>query len=246
MTKRKRRNLILLNLLLAVTLLLCMGTSATLAWLSDETNTLENTFTYGDIHLALEETKTDEKGVPELDADNNPVKTTAGNTYSMLPEESYLKDPVVTVKAGSEACWLFVKLTESGGFTDGSGTVYGFDDFLTYQVEDGWTKLQGGDSETVYFRLVEADAAKAGTAYAILKNHQISVIKDVTKDMLNGLDNNGKDKANATYPKLELKAYAIQHSGFEAEGTPPTTEQTKAAAETAWSKIKDSYGSTTP
>ena len=81
-----------LALVLALTLLVAGVVGGTLAWLTDQTAEVKNTFTVGDINIGLTETTTD---------------------YKMVPGNTIAKDPTVTVKANSEACWLFVKVTES-------------------------------------------------------------------------------------------------------------------------------------
>lgn len=240
-------------------LLVIVGTvGGTFAWLTADTDPVVNTFTYGDIDLELDETKTDEKGDPvDADNDGDPDKTTVGNDYEMIPGEEYLKDPAVTVLAGNEACWLFVKLEEEGGVTitngDGSTVTYDFDDYLTYEVATGWTQLidsSGAAVKGVYFRRVDENTGNSDLSYEILKDNKISVPGAVTKDMLNALDNNGADTATATYPSLFITAHAVQYSGFEAEisegADEPTAEQRNAAALRAWEVMETQNSSVTP
>ena len=99
--------------ILAVVLLLCCGIGGTLAWLSVKTASVQNTFTVGDIDITLAET--------------------TGTSYKMVPGNTLTKDPKVTVKSGSEACWLFVKVEKSENF----------DTFMTFAIADGWTELSG-------------------------------------------------------------------------------------------------------
>lgn len=241
-----------LSILVAIAFLTCAIFGSTLAWLMDETDTLVNTFSYGDINLTLEETLTDEKGNPvdkkgdPIEAGEEVVKTQDGNIYEMMPGEQYMKDPTVTVQDGSESCWLFIKLTEEGGATisnaDGSVDIYDFDDFLEYKVNKEWAPLEVGEHESIYFRIVKGDddGQVKNAVYQILKDNAVKVKASVTKEMLNALDNNGKDKEHATYPKLSVTAYAIQYSGFEVEvgdGATPTTAQLFAAARAAWAEI---------
>lgn len=246
----KKRRSHPLALILALVLLVGSVVGGTLAWLITDTEPVVNTFTYGDIDLKLEETQADEKGNPvDADEDGNPDKTTTGNEYEMTPGEEYLKDPSVTVLAGNEACWLFVKLEEKGGVTiqnaDGSSTTYDFNDYLTYAVADSWTQLLDENNapvEGIYFRQVEEDTDDTEATYEVLKDNKISVKDAVTKDMLNALDNNGQDVASATYPSLSITAYTVQYSGFEAEvsegSTESTAEQLNAAALKAWQAVE--------
>ena len=98
------------------TIVLIMGSiSATVAYLTMKTQSVENTFTAGNIFIEL-------KQETELD------------TSKMVPGMEYTVDPEVTVKENSEACWLFIKIEKT---TD-------FDRFLTYTVAEGWVELESG------------------------------------------------------------------------------------------------------
>lgn len=154
-----------LALVLALTLLVAGVVGGTLAWLTDRTAEVKNTFTVGDINIGLTETTTD---------------------YKMVPGNKLDKDPTVTVKAESEACWLFVKVTESTNLKD----------FITYAIAEGWTELQDG----VYYR--EVPASNVDQTFSVLKGDAVTVNSDVTKAMLTA-----KDFAN---PTLTFKAYAVQ------------------------------------
>lgn len=159
-----------LALVLALTLLVAGVVGGTLAWLTDRTAEVKNTFTVGDINIGLTETTTD---------------------YKMVPGNTIAKDPTVTVKANSEACWLFVKVTESENL----------DTFITYAIAEGWTELQDG----VYYR--EVPASNADQTFSVLAGNTVTVNDTVTKEMLTA-----KDFAN---PTLTFQAYAIQKAHFD-------------------------------
>ena len=160
-----------LALVLALTLLVAGIVGGTLAWLTDQTAEVKNTFTVGDINIGLTETTTD---------------------YKMVPGNTIAKDPTVTVKANSEACWLFVQVTES---TD-------LKDFITYAIAEGWTALPGVDG--VYYREVPASAADQ--TFSVLADDAVTVKSDVTRTML--------ETAKTDAPTLTFKAYAIQRDHF--------------------------------
>ena len=109
----KARNRIkpLLTLCCAL-LLVAAGVFGTLAYLTG-TDTVNNTFTVGNVKITLDEAKVTTDGTPVEGADR--VKA---NEYHLLPGHTYTKDPTVTVKANSEACWLFVQVTESTDLKD--------------------------------------------------------------------------------------------------------------------------------
>ena len=166
----------------AIALVLCCAVGGTLAWLSDKTAPVTNTFTVGDINITLTE------------SDNLDLK--------MVPGKTITKDPQVTVKAGSEACWLFVKVDKSANF----------DTFMTYAIADGWTALPGVAG--VYYR--EVPAAAADTAFDVLKNSQVLVKEDVTKQQLQAV--------TGSLPTMTFTAYAVQKDNI-----PDAT--------TAWAKV---------
>ena len=272
----KKRWFRALTLVLAAVLIVGGVVSGTVAWLIAETEPVVNTFSYGDIDLKLDETKTDkdgnpidENGNPIVDQDgdgfpeNTPTKTTEGNEYAMIPGEEYLKDPTVTVLAGNEACWLFVKLDEIDGSitnADGSVTSTGaFGDYLTYTIGSGWTQLYEDGFfnqdehkvEGVYYRFVGEDTDNVEVAYPVLMDNKICVKGEVTKEMLNALDNNGQeDKTKVTYPRLSITAYAVQYRGFEAEVSEgagsATDEQVNTAVLKAWNAVEAQNATTNP
>ena len=120
------------------------------------------------------------------------LKETTGTEYKMIPGYTISKDPKATVLSGSEECYLFVKLDKSANF----------DTYLEYVIADGWTKLEGV-TDTVYYRKVQT--ADIGTAYSVLKGDQVTVKGEVTKEMMNAIDND-----TAAKPTLTITAYASQ------------------------------------
>lgn len=158
--------------LLALVLIIGVAAGSTIAWLVTSTDPVVNTFTYGDINITLAET--------------------TGTNYKIVPGVDITKDPTVTVKAGSEACYLFVKVVEAGDFVE---------DKVTYEIADGWTALTGEDG--VYYR--EVSAATADKAFSVLKDNKITVDSELTKEDVNAITTN---------PTLTFTAYAVQKDGI--------------------------------
>lgn len=155
--------------LLALVLVIGCVAGGTVAWLVATTDTVTNTFTYGNINIDLTET--------------------TGTNYKVIPGTTIKKDPTVTVKNGSEACWLFVKVEESGTFVA---------DKVTYAIDKGWKALEG--EKGVYYR--EVAAVTADTDFSVLEGNKITVKDTLTKGDI-------KDIA-ATNPTLTFTAYAVQ------------------------------------
>ncbi len=173
-------------ILLALVLVIGCAVGGTLAWLTAQTSEVKNTFTPSDISITLTE--------------DNPTN----NTAKMIPGWTIAKDPKVTVKAGSEACWLFVQIDKSDNY----------DTYLNeYTVSDGWTQGKGTDGvpTNVYYRSITAQTT-ADTSFNILagkdgySNGYVTVKENVTKDNMNALTVEG-----ATQPTLTFTAYACQY-----------------------------------
>lgn len=156
-----------------------LGVAGTLAWLTDKTESVTNTFTTSNIDITLKET--------------------TGSDYQMIPGFTITKDPKVTVSAGSEDCYLFVKLEESDNYSD----------YLeNYKISDGWKQLKNGETDVdgVYYREVESNDTSDQPFY-VLKNNQLTVKSSVTKADMEAID----DSSDATSePTLTVKAYATQ------------------------------------
>lgn len=199
-TGRSFRGLVLV---LALALIVGVAGGATFAWLTAKTDTVVNTFTYGDINIELAEG--------------------TGSNYKIIPGVDIEKDPKVMVKAGSEACWLFVKVDEKNWPTltygDGETTVRK----VNYDIADGWAKGDGTNiPANVYYREVAANAADQ--EFPVLKDNKITVSDTLTKKEISGI--------STITPKLSITAYAIQKDGMD-------------TAANAWAAIRDTTTGTT-
>ena len=166
-----------LALVLALALMVVGAVAGTLAWLTAKSDTVTNTFTTSDIKVELKETQ---------------------EPYKMIPGYTIHKDPKAKVLAGSEECFLFVKLEKSDNF----------DDFLTYDMDADWTQLtkdkDGNDiTGLVYYRKVLT--ADIGKPYSVLANDQVTVKGEVTKKQMNDMD-----EGKIAKPTLTITAYASQ------------------------------------
>ena len=178
--RRRRRRNTLKPMLIAMAVVLLLGcvTGGTLAWLTATTDKVENTFTTSDINITLEESE-------NLD-------------LKMIPGYTIEKDPVVTVVAGSEDCYLFVKIDESSNLRS----------YVSYTVADGWTELtadkDGNALKGIYYRpVMTTDAVKS---FSVLKDDKVEVLGAVTKTMMDELKKEG-----ATQPTLTFRAAAVQY-----------------------------------
>lgn len=226
----KTRNKALLLSLCAV-LLVATSVFGTMAYLTSTTDTVENTFTVGKVTITLDEALVNEYG-EALKSTDNPAtkeiiepdvkaKTVADaarvleNDYKLIPGHTYVKDPTVTVKAGSEESYVRMKVTINK--VAALKAIFG-ENFLPQNYVTGWNNsiwvsteevTRDNDTATYEFRYYQTvDASKA--TYNIVLEALFSEIKipgTVTQEQL------------ATIEGLEINviAEAIQADGFANE-----------------------------
>lgn len=182
---------------LALCLALALGIGGTMAYLTATTTAVVNTFTIGNVGLELKETKGD--------------LVDGKHQFKMVPGNTIDKDPTVTVTAGSEDCWLFVKLVKSANF----------DNYLTYAVdtsEGAWTALDGHPG--VYYREVkQADTVRS---FSVLKGDQVTVKENVANFQAT------TQTPEFVQPTLTISAAAIQRANI-------------ADAATAYTNLPDAF-----
>ena len=190
----------------AMILAVCLGIGGTLAYIFVQSETVTNTFTYGDVNITLKEDKLNSDGT--LDA-TTPVNS---NTYDYIPGVTLNKRPYVTVKATSQACYVFIKVDETNNkYTGLEGNI------IQWAVDTSvWTKLENVNN--VWYKLI-SDETTTDTSYDVLLNDKVTVNSNVTKTMIN------EEKKN---PQLTFTAYAIQQVGF-------------SSATAAWTELVKQY-----
>lgn len=214
-------------LLMACVMAFGVAVGGTLAWLTDDTDPVVNTFTDSDINIKLEET--------------------TGDEYQMIPGWTIEKDPVVTVNANSEDCWVFIKVEEQGvSFTPEGETMprmFAFSDFLDYEVDpNNWEQLKddaGNVVTGVYVQTMPSKDITADRTIKVLRNNEVKVKVSVTKEMMDIVEENGT-------PKLTFTAYATQlwKTNKPAEGASET--EIKAAQFTAYEAWQKTAGYVAP
>lgn len=186
-------------LLLALTLVVGVVAGGTIAWLVDQTGTVTNTFTVGDVNVELTETGINNDGE---------------KNFQLIPGTSYEKDPEVTIKANSVDCYLFVRFDE----------VNNPDNYLDYTstltVENGWTQLTGakdteGKPVNVWYREVSNSAAdQSWDLLAKLDATSNNTVKVKTTVVKAGTDTTNTDNVAMptaeNQPQLVYRAAAVQ------------------------------------
>lgn len=204
-TKTKALVLALCAVLLVVTTVF-----VTMAFLTSE-DSVQNTFTVGEVTISLDELDVDEDDLltdnKEYTKDGITTTRDKANEYKLIPGKTYIKDPTIHVGAKSEPCYLFVKVenglvnAEAEGNTtiaaqmtaNGWYPVNGASDVYYYGTANGIVAVNGGQDKVVFEEFtIDGDA--------VVANYH--TLKDADGNVTNG-------KA------ITVTAYAIQAECFE-------------------------------
>lgn len=205
----------------------------TLAYLTD-TDSNVNTFTVGTVGIWLDELDVD-KDTDSSDITpgiNDEDQRDKKNTYHLLPGHTYIKDPTVTVEAGSEES--YVRMLVTLNYATELKEIFG-DNFLPQNYVSGWDNTVWQTTGTVKedatantliyeFRYVGEDykGTKNGTVCKTEADIKLDALFDsfklpgeVTKEQLATLvtkNNAGKITDQFT---ITVVAHAIQADGFD-------------------------------
>lgn len=194
-----------LLLALCAVLLVVSTVFITMAYLTSTTDVVKNTFTIGEVEITLDEAEVDEYG------ENPNGRTDEGNEYKLVPGHTYIKDPTVTVNAGSEDCYVFAKVTIT--------------DFATLQAACGDNTLLpqdfiGGWDASVWECTEYTLDAETGDAVCLFTYTEVVEYNKDANTVLPALfetitlpetvtDLEGLDKV-----QIDVVAYAVQADGF--------------------------------
>lgn len=212
-TNNARRILLLVGLMSLVAVISIGGT---IAWLTDKTDAVTNTFTAADIDIDLVET---------WNADKNNDGTNDAWEAKLVPGTTYAKDPKVIVNENSEACWLFVHVDAQNNtisYTDANGVQATFPNAIEFGVRNDWLPVEFEVDGTpvakagYYYMTIDATTAKAGASYYVLTgegtdqyaNGKVTINDDLTKEMEESI-------TTANQPKIVITAAAVQSENVD-------------------------------
>lgn len=215
-----------LALALCAVLLVVSTVFVTMAFLTS-TDSVTNTFTFGQVGISLDEAKVNANG--EIVAGGNRESTEGRvqeNEYHLIPGHNYVKDPTIHVDDGSENCLLFVKLENGLKDIIASKTI-------EEQMQGyGWTLIDSTNNIWAYNKVVaENDHIKVFDEFTLTDDADVS--KYATEK-----DAQGNVTGGAF---INLTAYAVQADGFIANTTAGTTVSTDDATVT-WKATANSFG----
>lgn len=205
----KTGNKILLWCLCIVSVVV-ISVTGTVAYLTDRDSAV-NTFTVGQVGITLDESKVNPDGTLVEDAER--VK---GNEYHLMPGQTYIKDPMITVEKDSAESYVRMLVTLNNA--DKLIEIFG-EEFLPETYVEGWDSskwecvnaVKDTEGNTInyefrHYQTVEASAAE-DTALEPLFT-KFTVPQTMTGEQLTRL--NDPDKFTIT-----VIGHAIQAAGFE-------------------------------
>ena len=210
MSKTKKRAI---AIVLAAVLLIGAVVSGTIAYLTSQSAEVTNTFTIGDINIKLTETNVAESGGTKAYS-------------SFLPGDKLDKDPKVTVVAGSEKSYVFVKVTET------NNTYSGLDGkIIDWTKGDDWeeyTPASPAEGTTILYKIVNTvPIGSPEPEYPIIKDNKVTVNTGITKAMTDAETTGIRNKI----PELKFRAAAVQFNNiYDSEkGAENSSENLNAA-----------------
>ena len=180
-----------LALLLALVLVFGAAVGGTIAYLTDTTGPIANTFTVGDIgDLTLTET--------------------TGTNYTIIPGANISKNPVVAYKSDTNndvAVYVFVKVTAPDWTVATDNKSYSKETdsanpALSFTIDNSWTYLTKDGNDYIYYASVNA---ATDFSASVISGNSITVSADIVDGEIETLAGT-----------LTFAAYAIQQSGFTA------------------------------
>lgn len=227
-----------LALLLAVALLIGGAVGGTIAWLTDTTEKVTNTFSVGNIDIELLEHELKDGALLNTGCPTNIQESehheVSNNAYKIIPGTEQPKDPFVRVKANTEKCYLFIQVQPVNNETGNEEADNVATKYITYTINDEvWTQLKDDQNQPVIVNggeiwykehnMINTTAVMLN----ILKGEEVTYDPHLTKDDIDKVGDNNK-------PTLNFKAFAVQKeavgTAFDAWGKIPVSEYLPAPA----------------
>lgn len=234
----------ILKMGLSLLLVGVVGVGSTLAYLSDKTDTMTNTFTVGKGYnnddknspaLVLDETAlngaTVNSNFPAGDTEEG-GRTLDGVDYTFTPGADYLKDPDVHLRADSVASYVFVKIEGLDELLDAKNSEQKYYFTSVDLNTDHWKReknIDTGDVKDGYY-VYTADSVKPliiNEEYTFIENDKYGVeyynLEKLFTELIPNntitklpVDNPNTEEIDETkLPSIDIKACAVQASNIE-------------------------------
>lgn len=194
----KKKFLITLSVVACAILLVVGSIAGTVAYLTS-TAEVTNTFTVGNVTITLNESPVDTNGK------KNDGERVMANNYHIVPDGVYDKDPMITLAANSDSCYLFVKVENGLSTVEENETADGANTIATQLSNNGWSALDGVANVYVYTKNGSNVVAKSDSAQTFKVFETVIIDDDATNEAL----------ANLSPNTVKVTAYAVQSAGFD-------------------------------
>lgn len=197
-------------ILCSALLLITATVLTTYAFLKDEKIVI-NTFSVGDVKITLDETDVDENGVAIEGADR-----VVENEYHLLPGKTYIKDPTVTVVAGSQDSYIrmMVNINHIAEVKSIFGEDFMPGDFVSDYDSEKWIYI--GSTEDILSNSITYEFRY----YKIVNGYEDETAKDIELEPLFKTFTlpgtvTGEQLETIKDLKISIIAHAMQANGFE-------------------------------
>lgn len=224
----KKKLLIVLVALVSVVAIVVTSVLATVAYLTSSA-AVSNVFTVGNVGIIMNESKV----TPEGEVVQGAARVDT-NTYHLVPNKTYVKDPIITVNAGSENSYLFCLVRN-----DLEGIAKDEDDCPTIATQlknNGWAEYTQASTGKVYV-YVGFENEETRTTSCVPDNGLFVPGTSVAKAVHAGRQyplftsfsiDEDANVSNYGAAKITLTAVAIQTAGFE-------------SVDAAWTAAKEAH-----
>lgn len=199
--------------LVALVMILAIGIGGTLAYLTDNTEEVKNTFVVGSIG---------DLSVAETGAENVQGSEDKQQQFVIVPGVDLKKDPTVTYTpyAGDEYqdlnAYVFVEI-KATGWEENDGA-YDVNDVVSWSVnKTDWTELSVNGDTAVYYHLYEVPGEGEDEIDSVVLPVMATLSGAANGETINvetSITMNDIDDVAAAAGNIVIKAYAIQQGSF--------------------------------
>ena len=212
----KKKILLVVSVILCAALLVAGSIAGTLAYLTAKV-TVVNTFSVGEVYIDLTESLVDVDGTPVANATR-----VHRNEYHLIPGSTYTKDPKITIRAGCEPAYLFVKVVNGlaeFALTEAEEALLHKKSIRTQMKENGWVLLDEANNIYVYMGYLSQMGENNQRTGVMPKMNEVQTVPVFETFTIKGSADLSRlpdaDGNGFVDPKIEVTAYAVQASGFD-------------------------------
>ena len=200
----------ILVICLSLVTVITVSVMGTLAYLTDQ-QTVVNTFTVGQVYIAVDEAKANTDGTKDGE------ERVTANEYHLIPGQTYIKDPTMTVKADSEEA--YVRMLVSINCKTALDAIFAPDGANLLSIFDGY------DAATWICKAETVDTTKDTITYEFRYKETVDASESADDIVLDALFDSftvpetmdGEDLKSIQGLTITVEGHAIQAAGFDTD-----------------------------